>query len=74
MTGSITRNLLSPVTWRRFWEGLGQIEEALSTTEGEIQGRRIARLESEIAELRAQAGLPPRAASPLASVASSGQP
>lgn len=58
MTESTARSLFSPTTWRRFWTKLGAVEEALATTEGDINDRRFSRIEAEIAELRAHAGLP----------------
>ncbi|KMO39205.1 hypothetical protein VP06_04810 [Methylobacterium aquaticum] len=62
MIGSTVRKLLSPATWRSLWETLEAIEAALATTEAEIHDRRIARLEAEMAELRARIGPPPLAA------------
>ncbi|KQP05823.1 hypothetical protein ASF28_18140 [Methylobacterium sp. Leaf99] len=60
MSESTVRNLLSPARWRRLWDRLGEMEEALSVTGGEIRDGRIARLEAEIAALRVHAGPPPR--------------
>ncbi|MFZ2155470.1 MAG: hypothetical protein WAV72_05035 [Bradyrhizobium sp.] len=47
-TGKTTR----PPAWRRWLAKLAAIEEALSLSIDEIQDRRIARLEAEVAELR----------------------
>ncbi|KQO56556.1 hypothetical protein MKK58_26580 [Methylobacterium sp. J-078] len=72
MTGYTARSLFSPTTWRRFWTRLGELEEALATTEGDIIDRRLSRIEAEIAELRAHAGLPRHIASePMSTVSSS---
>lgn len=38
------------------------MEGALATTEAEIHGRRISRLEAEMVEVRARTGLPPLSA------------
>lgn len=46
-----------PPAWRRWLAKLAAIEEALSLSVDEIQDRRIARLEAEVAELRKR-GLP----------------
>jgi hypothetical protein len=60
MIGSTIRKLLSPVARRSLRDRLGAMEAALAITEAEIHDRRISRLEAELAELRARAGLPPR--------------
>jgi len=41
--------------WRRWLAQLAAMEEALSLSPDEIQDRRIARLEAEVAELRKRA-------------------
>ncbi|TXM64217.1 hypothetical protein FV218_22295 [Methylobacterium sp. WL69] len=64
MSESTVRNLLSPTRWRRLWDRLEEMEEALSVTGGEIRDGRIARLEAEIAALRVHAGPPPRGVPP----------
>lgn len=57
MIESTVRNLFSPAAWRRFWDKLGDLEAAMAVTEGEINDRRILRLEAEVASLRAHVGL-----------------
>ena len=74
MTGSTVRGLLSRATWRRLWDRFGEVEEAISLTEGDIHERRISRLEVTMAELRAHAGLAVRTASPSMPEATSRRP
>ena len=42
--------------WRRWLATLAAIEEAVSLSPAEIQDRRIARLEAQLAELQAKVG------------------
>jgi len=43
-----------PSRWRRFWNELAALDEALSFSYDELQDRRIAALEKEVAQLRMQ--------------------
>ena len=43
-----------PSRWRRFWNELAALDGALSFSYDELQDRRIAALEKEVAQLRMQ--------------------